>query len=67
MQNIFPNKITLHSLTLRDGSKFDLLVDPSETYGHALARTGIASEEVSSIALADSPIWYEPDSACATR
>lgn len=67
MQNIFPDKITLHSLKLRDGSTFNLLVDPSETYGHALARIGIASDEVASIVLPDSPIWYEPDHACATR
>lgn len=67
MEHIFPDQITGHKLTLRDGSTFDLLVDPSETYGHALARTGIKPDSVASIAIDSAPIWYEPDDCSAVR
>ena len=67
MQNIFPPTVTEHKLTLTDGSRVSLFVDPSETYGHALARTHIRPDEVAVISLDSSPIWYAPDDTVATR
>lgn len=67
MEHIFPPKVSEHKLTLRDGTKLSLFVSPSETYGHALARTGIKDSNVASIVIENMPIWYEPDSASATR
>ena len=67
MHNVFPDKITAHKLTFRDGSRLTLLVPPSETYGKALARSGYADADVVSIELPDSPLHYEPDNAIASR
>lgn len=67
MKNIFPDKITPHKLTFRDGSRLTLLVPPSETYGKALARSGYLDEDVVSIEIPDAPLHYEPDSTPASR
>lgn len=67
MQHIFPPKVTEHRVALNNGERVTLLVSPSETYGHALARAGIAANSIASVELPDSPIWYEPDHAIATR
>ena len=63
----FPPRITLHNVTKTDGIKVSLLVDVTETFGHALARAGVKDSEVSSVEVVGAPIWYEPEYAIATR
>lgn len=62
----FPPSILNHELTMQDGRKVNLLVDSSETYGHALTRSGIKGNEVKVISYS-APISYEHDERSATQ
>ena len=59
MIHIFPETILLHTLTMSNGGALALLVDASETYGHALARAGIQSSDVESVAWDMPAIYYQ--------
>ena len=63
----FPDKITEHIVTLTSGKKFQLYVSSFETFGRALARSGVSENEVTCVALSNAPIWYEPDYSIASR
>ncbi len=66
ISHCFPDNVMLHTLTLRDGSRVPLYVDPTETLGHALLRTDITQDDIASIGISG-PLHYEPDYSVATR
>lgn len=50
-----------------DWSVVYVLVTPSETFGKAIARLGIASEDIRSVEAENAPMHYEPDFSIASR
>jgi hypothetical protein len=67
-QHSFPSDYLNHSVTLKDGRGWNLLVAPSETFGKALARQGIPADEVASVELGNgAESSYEPDWSVASR
>lgn len=65
MNHIFPPHVMLHTVTVGQ-VVHELWVDPSETFGHALARLQIPTEKAISVEVSG-PLSYEPDWTPATR
>ena len=64
----FPDYILNHTVTLASGNVVSLLVDPTETYGHALARSGHTFNESDVVAMAHAgPLYYDACWAIETR
>lgn len=66
----FPDTVLAHTINFDaddpNGDLSTVWVDPSETFGHAIARLGVKAEEIVSVAV-DGPLWYEPEWTAATR
>ena len=67
MSHCFPDKPTAHVCFMADMSHRTVIVSPSETFGHALARLGIMQDDILSYELQNSPLHYEGDFSVATR
>lgn len=63
----FPDTVIRHVLVMLDWSVVYVLVTPSETFGKAIARLGIASEDIRSVEAENAPMHYEPDFSIASR
>ena len=64
--HVFPDAALRHTVTMENGSRIVVYVDPSETFGHAFARAGYDANSIRTVSHYG-PIWYESDSSVATR